>query len=49
LDFTIETVKKFGVRHFIATHCTGFNSAAYLKNALPKVFEAGYSGWKGKF
>ena len=49
LDFTIETVRKFGVRRFVGTHCTGFNSAAYLKNALPKVFEAGYSGWQGKF
>jgi 7,8-dihydropterin-6-yl-methyl-4-(beta-D-ribofuranosyl)aminobenzene 5'-phosphate synthase len=44
LDFTIETVIKFGVRRFVGTHCTGFDSAACLKNAIPDVFSAGFAG-----
>jgi 7,8-dihydropterin-6-yl-methyl-4-(beta-D-ribofuranosyl)aminobenzene 5'-phosphate synthase len=44
LDFSVDIIKKYNVKQFIATHCTGFNSAAYLKHALPDIFNMGHTG-----
>lgn len=49
LDFSVEIIKKYNVKQFIATHCTGFDSAAYLKNALPGIFRAGFAGSTSNF
>lgn len=49
LDFTIEIIKKYNVKQFVATHCTGFDSAAYLKHALPDIFNAGSTGSTSNF
>ena len=49
LDFSVKIIKKYNVKQFIATHCTGFDSAAYLKNALPDIFHAGFAGSTNTF
>ena len=49
LDFTIDTIRKHRVGCFVATHCTGFESAAYLKHALPDIFSAGFAGMTLEF
>ncbi len=44
LDFTIDIIRKFGISYFRATHCIGFYAAAYLKHALPDIFNMGHTG-----
>ena len=44
LDFTVNTIFKHRVKRFVTSHCTGIESAAYLKEKLPEVFTAGFAG-----
>ena len=46
LAFTEKIIKEYGVKHFIPMHCTGFNSAAYLKHKLPECVQYGHAGFK---
>lgn len=34
LDWTVDHLKRFGVRKIVGAHCTGINSLYYLRNAL---------------
>lgn len=44
LDFTVETILKHRVKRFVTAHCTGIESAAYLKEKLPEICTPGYAG-----